>query len=91
MALFSDMDIYELTSVLHKYKTPITVLYIDLLLSEFGLYQILNSEDNAREACMGSWFLDVRLILYISTLRELSQLCSYRRWQFLEILFDYCK
>ena len=67
------------------------MLYIDLLLSEFGLYQTLNSEDNAREACMGSWFLDVRFTWYLSTLRELSQLCSYTRWQILEILFDYCK
>ena len=67
------------------------MLYIDLLLSEFGLYQILNSEDNDREACMGSWFLDVRFTLYLSTLRELIQLCSYTRWQILEILFDYCK
>ena len=93
MALFfSDMDINELTSVLHKYKTPVKkVLYIDLLLSKYGLYQTLNSDDNAREACMGSWSLDVRFTLYLSTLRELNQLCSYTRWKVLEILFDYYK
>ena len=33
------------------------MLYIDLLLGEFGLYQTFNSEDNAREACMGPDFL----------------------------------
>ena len=59
------------------------MLYIDLLLSEFGLYQTLNSEDNAREACMGSWFLDVKFTLHLSTLRELTQLCSYTRWRML--------
>ena len=36
-------------SMSYSYK----VLYIDLLLSEFGLYQTLNGEDNARKACMG--------------------------------------
>ena len=66
-------------------------MYIDLLLSEFGSYQTLNSEDNAREACNGSWFLDVRFTLYLSTRRELIQLYIYTRWQILEILFDYCK
>ena len=33
------------------------MLYIDLSLSEFGLYQALSSEDNAREACTGPDFL----------------------------------
>ena len=45
------------------------MLYIDLLLSDFGLYQTLNSEDNAREACMGPDFL-MSDLLYIFQIFE---------------------
>ena len=45
------------------------VVYNDFLLCEFCLCQTLNSEDNAREASLGSWFLDVKFTFYLSTLR----------------------
>ena len=62
------------------------MLYIDLLLSKFGLYQTLNSEDNAREACMGSWFLDVRFTLYLSTLSHTNKDDSKKPFSYLLII-----
>ena len=60
------------------------------LLHKFGLCQLLNSIDNARDAYTWSLFLGVKFISYFSTFQALSQLCTYTRLQMLKILIDYC-
>ena len=92
---FSDMVINDLTSVLHKYKTPVTkcciltFCWVNLVCIRHLIVKIMPG----KHECGPDFLMSDSPHMYIFQLSlwELIQLYSYTRWQILEILFDYCK